>query len=194
MAEIFLVRHGETQWNAQGRYQGHLDSPLTTTGIGQATTIGDRFKELGIWPALFVASPLGRTRQTAAIIAERSALPPLVFDSRLAEVSTGSWDGLTQFEIDMEWPGMLQGTTAFDWYFRSPDGESYAAALERVFDWLNDVDGCVVAVTHGLIGRIIRGAYLGLPMEEALGLPVPQDVIWRIADGKVEAIPAGRPA
>ncbi|MFN3510860.1 MAG: histidine phosphatase family protein, partial [Tsuneonella troitsensis] len=113
-----------------------------------------------------------------------------VYDGRLAEVSMGSWDGLTQFEIDMEWPGMLDGSSAFDWYFRSPDGESYAAALQRVRDWLDEVEGKVIAVSHGLIGRIIRGAYLDLSIEEALMLPVPQDVIWRLSDGMVEPIHA----
>lgn len=144
---------------------------------------------MNIRPAKIVASPLGRTRQTAAILVDRSGLQSPVYDARLAEVSMGSWDGLTQFEIDMEWPGMLDGSSAFDWYFRSPDGESYAAALQRVGDWLVEVESEVVAVSHGLIGRILRAAYLGLSMDEALVLPVPQDVIWRLSDGMVEAIP-----
>ena len=189
MSEILLVRHGETAWNAEGRYQGKLDSPLTDRGIAQATAIGDRLASMNIRPAKIVASPLGRTRQTAAILVDRSGLRSPVYDGRLAEVSMGSWDGLTQFEIDMEWPGMLEGSSAFDWYFRSPDGESYAAALQRVRDWLNEVEGKVIAVSHGLIGRVLRAAYLGLSMDEALVLPVPQDVIWRLSDGRVEAIP-----
>lgn len=190
MSEILLVRHGETLWNAEGRYQGRLDSPLTDRGIAQATAIGDRLASMNIRPAKIVASPLGRTRQTAAILIDRSGLQSPVYDGRLAEVSMGSWDGLTQFEIDMEWPGMLDGSSAFDWYFRSPDGESYAAALQRVRDWLGEVEGKVIAVSHGLIGRIIRGAYLDLSIEEALMLPVPQDVIWRLSDGMVEPIHA----
>ena len=189
MSEILLVRHGETAWNAEGRYQGKLDSPLTDRGTAQAKAIGDHLAAINIRPAKIVASPLGRTRQTAAIIADRSGLPSPIYDARLAEVSMGSWDGLTQFEIDMEWPGMLEGSTAFDWYFRSPDGETYTAALQRVRDWLDGIDGQVVAVSHGLIGRVLRAAYLGLSMDEALVLPVPQDVIWRLSGGRVEAIP-----
>ncbi|OGS52306.1 MAG: phosphoglycerate mutase, partial [Erythrobacter sp. RIFCSPHIGHO2_12_FULL_63_10] len=165
MSEILLVRHGETLWNAEGRYQGRLDSPLTDRGIAQATAIGDRLASMNIRPAKIVASPLGRTRQTAAILIDRSGLQSPVYDGRLAEVSMGSWDGFTRFEIDMEWPGMLDGSSAFDWYFRSPDGASYAAALQRVRDWLVEVESEVIAVSHGLIGRIIRGAYLDLSIE-----------------------------
>ena len=99
-----------------------------------------------------------------------------------------SWDGLTQIDIDAQWPGRLHGATAFDWFFRSPDGESLNAARDRARTWLGDLQGTVVAVSHGLFGRIIRGSYLGLPMEDALRLPVPQDVIWRLAAGRIEPI------
>ena len=70
MSEILLVRHGEALWNAEGRYQGRLDSPLTDRGIAQATAIGDHLASMNIRPAKIVASPLGRTRQTAAILVE----------------------------------------------------------------------------------------------------------------------------
>ena len=71
-----------------------------------------------------------------------------------------------------------------------PDGEAYDTAIARVRSWLDAVDGRVVAVSHGLVGRLIRGAYLGLPREEALVLPVPQDVVWHLAHGRVEALAA----
>ena len=100
----------------------------------------------------------------------------------------GSWDGLTHVDIDAQWPGRLDQTTPFNWFFRSPDGESYDAAMARVNPWLDNLQGIVLAVSHGLIGRLIRGAYLGLSREDALGLPVPQDVIWRLAKGAVEPI------
>lgn len=188
MRAIYLIRHGETEWNAAGRFQGRLDSPLTARGTAQARACGTALARL---PAAFdalIVSPLGRTRQTAAIIGACGAFPAAQTDDRLAEVSTGSWDGLTQFGIDARWPGALAGSTPFDWYFRSPDGESHDSALQRAQAWLDSVQGCVIAVSHGLFGRIVRGAYLGLPSEEALCLPVPQDVIWRLAGGQIEAI------
>ncbi|MBO9696761.1 MAG: histidine phosphatase family protein [Sphingopyxis sp.] len=188
MTEIYLIRHGETEWNAAGRFQGKLDSPLTGTGARQAKLCGERLSALGIRFDTLIASPLGRTRQTASIIASCSRFPDTQYDDRLAEVSVGPWDGLTHIDIDAQWPGRLDGSTPFDWFFRSPDGESHEAAFARVKEWLSDTRGCVVAVSHGLIGRILRGAYLGLPKSEALCLPVPQDVVWRLAKGQIEAI------
>ena len=136
----------------------------------------------------FITSPLGRTRQTAAIIAGLARLPAVQWDDRLAEVSLGSWDGLTDIDIDAQWPVLLDGSTQFDWFFRSPDGESYDAVFQRAECWLRERQGVTVAVSHGLISRLIRGAYSGLPKTEALSLPVPQDVIWRLSNGRIEPI------
>ncbi len=185
---IFLVRHGETEWNATGRYQGHLDSPLTPRGMAQAETLGESLAAIPeIIDTVFV-SPLGRARETLEIIARNGLLPQAQSDQRLMEVTAGAWDGLTQEDIDAQWPDALNGATPFDWYFRSPDGESYDAARVRALSWLNDVRGTVIAVSHGLIGRIIRGAYLNLPKERGLSLPVPQDVVWKLAGGKIVAL------
>ena len=188
MTEIYLIRHGETEWNAQGRFQGKLDSALTDTGVSQAEAIGRRLAELNLSFDAFVSSPLGRTRQTAAIIAGSANLPAAQYDDRLAEVSLGSWDGLTHIDIDAQWPGLLDGSTPFDWFFRSPDGESYDAAFQRSEGWLREQQGVTVAVSHGLVSRIIRGAYSGLSKTDALSLPVPQDVVWRLSDGRIEPI------
>lgn len=106
----------------------------------------------------------------------------------LAEVSSGSWDGLTDIDIDAQWPVLLDGSTQFDWFFRSPDGESYDAVFQRAECLLRERQGVAVAVSHGLISRLIRGAYSGLPKTEALSLPVPQDVIWRLSNGRIEPI------
>jgi probable phosphoglycerate mutase len=188
MNDIYLIRHGETEWNAQGRFQGRLDSVLTNTGVKQAEAIGSRLAGLELSFDAFITSPLGRTRQTAAIIAGLARLPAVQCDDRLAEVSLGSWDGLTDIDIDAQWPGLLDGSTQFDWFFRSPDGESYDAVFQRAECWLRERQGVTVAVSHGLISRLIRGAYIGLPKTEALNLPVPQDVIWRLSNGRIEPI------
>lgn len=185
---IFLVRHGETEWNATGRYQGHLDSPLTPRGMAQAEALGESLAAIPeIIDTVFV-SPLGRARETVEIIARNGLLPQAQSDQRLMEVTAGAWDGLTQEDIDAQWPDALKRATPFDWYFRSPDGESYDAARVRALSWLNDVRGTVIAVSHGLIGRIIRGAYLNLPKEHGLSLPVPQDVVWKLAGGEIVAL------
>jgi broad specificity phosphatase PhoE len=190
--EIYLVRHGETTWNAEGRFQGQQDSPLTPSGRAQAQRIGKCLADIVPQhpaPQMRV-SPLGRTRATADILRQCLNYGPPIVDARLQEVTLGSWDGLTQVDIDAMWPGRLDGSTPFDWYFRSPDGESYDAALRRAEAWLGGLGGAVIAVSHGLIGRIIRGAYLGLPRDEALGLPVPQLTIWHLRGGAARGIEA----
>src|SRR6266478_5466016 len=116
---IFLVRHGETEWNRARRYQGWSDSPLTARGIAQAEAIGHRLRALPEAAAAeIIASPIGRARRTAQIIAEclgRTA--PLRFDERLREISLGSWDGLDRAEIRSR---MGEKFAEFEWYFQTP--------------------------------------------------------------------------
>ena len=191
MTDLFLLRHGETEWNAEGRFQGQRDSPLTARGRQQAAHLGRvlaRTFTNGRVPQFHV-SPLGRTQATATIVG-RYIEPPatVVIEPRLQEVSTGSWDGLTHEEIEGGWPDALVGTDHYDWYFRSPDGETLDIALHRVQSWLSELEGSVVAVSHGLLGRLVRGAWLGLPAKEFLCLPVPQDVVWHLSAAGVRPL------
>jgi broad specificity phosphatase PhoE len=190
---ILLVRHGETEWNLQRRYQGRSDSPLTERGLAQADAIG-RF--LGALPeaasARIVASPLGRVRRTAEIIrAHFPAAPQLQFDDRLRELSLGSWDGLTYSEIAAHSPGVFDRDGRHNWYFRAPDGERYDAFTARLDEWLQEQDSVsvLVVVTHGIVTRVLRGLYAGLAREAALMLPVPQDRVFRLSDGLIEELP-----
>jgi probable phosphoglycerate mutase len=185
---IFLVRHGETEWNRARRYQGWSDSPLTARGIAQAQAIGHRLGALpGADAAEIVASPIGRARRTAEIIAEclgRTAPPR--FDERLREISLGSWDGLDRAEIRSR---MGEKFAEFEWYFDTPDGESYDGFAGRIAGWLGESgDGPVIAVAHGVVTRVLRGLYAGLPRADALRLSVPQDRIFRLAGGMIEDI------
>lgn len=190
--EIYLIRHGQTEWNALGRFQGRLDSPLTAQGRAQAQRIGLRLGTVlkGAPLPLLYASPLGRARQTAEIVALHAGLAPPRLDDRLQEHSLGSWDGLTLDDIEARRPELLTGSTPHDWFFRSPDGETLDAARERTQAWLAEAQGTVVVVTHALISRVLRGLYAGLGEEETLSLPIPQDVIWRLRDDTIETIPA----
>jgi broad specificity phosphatase PhoE len=189
---IFLVRHGETEWNRARRYQGWSDSPLTFQGVAQAEALGRRLAALPeAATAEIVASPLGRARHTAAIIAKclgRAALPPL--DERLREISLGSWDGLGRKEVRAR---MGAAFVEFEWYFATPDGETYDALAARVGAWLAKarVNGApIIAVCHGVVTRVLRGLYAELPRAEALRLAVPQDRIFRLAAGRIEEITA----
>jgi len=186
---IFLVRHGETEWNLMRRYQGWGDSPLTARGVAQAEAIGRLLRGLPeAAGAAVVSSPLGRASRTAELIqAVRGDLAPTIFDKRLREISIGSWDGLDRDEIEARSPGIFDGDGRYEWYFQTPDGETYDEFAGRVAAWLADRDHrTLIVVAHGIVTRVLRGFYAGLPRVVALSLPVPQDVVWRLADGGIE--------
>lgn len=188
---IYLVRHGQTEFNLARRYQGALDSPLTALGVQQAGRMGELLATLVPAGTPMVCSPLGRARHTAEIIMRTAGLAAPVLDPRLAEVSLGVWDGLTDEDIDFAFPGARDGTTRWDWHFASPDGERYEAMAARLGAWLAEAtssDTSLVAVSHGMAGRIVRGLYAGLDRDEAQKLDVPQDAVFRLADSRIERI------
>lgn len=193
---ILLVRHGETEWNRERRYQGWRDSPLTSRGIAQAEAIGRRLAELPeASGAELVASPIGRARHTAEIIRETiGRTEPLTFDNRLREVSIGDWEGLTYAEIEALQPGVFEGAGRHEWYFSAPGSEPYDAFAGRVAEWLAEArqrERSLIVVTHGVVTRVLRGLYVDLPRAEALMLQVPQDRFFRLAQGRIEAVRAG---
>lgn len=185
---IYLVRHGETEFNAERRQQGHLDSPLTALGRAQAHAAGRLLKGQinGDSGWRIISSPLGRAQHTAQIIGEELGLP-VETDRRVIEVSFGQWDGRLRDELAAEFPDTfgLGG-----WQFAAPDGESYESVEGRVADWLADLppepERKVIVVCHGGSGRVVRGAYLGLPRSETWAQSVPQDAIYRLASGAIE--------
>lgn len=194
---ILLVRHGETEWNLARRYQGWLDSPLTAAGIAQAEAIGRRLRSLpDAAGAEIVASPLGRARRTAEIIAACLAAdgsPPAAirFDERLREISLGSWDGLSRRDLNRRFPELFAGEGRWKWYFRTPDGETYDGFAGRIAAFFADLPAVpTIVVCHGVVTRVLRGLYAGLPRGEALRLPVPQDRFFRLAGGLIEELSA----
>jgi probable phosphoglycerate mutase len=189
---ILLVRHGETEWNVQRRNQGRFDSPLTERGVAQAEAIGRLIKTLpDAAVARIVASPLGRARRTAEIIRSHiEPVPDLLFDERLRELSLGSWDGLTYDEIAICSPGIFEGDRGREWCFRSPDGEGFERFAARLGEWLSEALEApfLVAVTHGIVSRILRGLYAGLAREVMLTLPVPQNKIFQLCRGAIQEL------
>lgn len=185
---IYLVRHGETEFNAERRQQGHMDSPLTALGRAQAQAVGHLLKrqvgdEAG-WR--IVASPLGRAQHTAQIIGEALGLP-VETDPRVIEVSFGQWDGRLRDELAVEFPDTFGRG---GWQFAAPGGETYESVEHRINDWLADLppepQRKIIVVCHGGSGRVVRGAYLGLPRAETWTQDVPQDAVFRLASGAVE--------
>ena len=192
---IYLVRHGQTQYNAAGRWQGQVDSPPTELGITQATAVAEKLKTLtqGSTTAIF-ASPLSRAHHTAKIIAKKvSSENDIILDPRLMEIGMGSWDGLTDYEIEKEWPDARAGLDRHEWFFHSPDGETYEDMSVRVEAVLNAIDNhnaqIKIIVSHGVTGRLIRGIHSKLSKEHSVRLDVPQDAIFKLFEsGKIDRI------
>ena len=189
---IYLVRHGETEWNRAGRLQGQLDSPLTARGQAQARAVDETLAGLtnGGDGLVMVASPLGRAMATAALIAEALGAKNIATDERIMEMSWGDWDGMTHPEIETHSPGELDRRKAGRWDHRPSGGESYAATALRVAGFLADVDPeqPLVVVSHGGTGRVIRGLYSKLSHDEMLILEQPQDAFHRLYQGQIGRI------
>ncbi|MEV0678128.1 histidine phosphatase family protein [Actinosynnema sp. NPDC050436] len=162
---LVLWRHGETDYNATGRMQGHLDVGLTETGWNQA-----RFAVpvlAGFAPELVVASDLRRARDTATVFTTATGIG-LRVDERLRETNLGKWQGLTSDEIEVEWPGVLDAWRA-DATLAPPDGENRTEVAERALAVVEEVDrefsGTVLLCAHGGLISALTGQLLDLPVD-----------------------------
>jgi probable phosphoglycerate mutase len=188
---IYLVRHGETEFNRERRLQGHVDSALTARGVEQARGVGEGLKALigdaAGWRIL--TSPLGRARRTAEIIAERLGGAGIEVEPRLIELSWGDWDGRPRDELAAAYPDTFGRS---NWAFHAPTGETYEAMCARLSGWLGELPPepgrRIIAVSHGVTGRVLRGVYAGLPPDEVVTQDVPQDAVYRLAGGAIERI------
>jgi len=191
---IFLVRPGETTWNREGRQQGHLDSPLTSKGIEQARAAGQALKKVlpDGQPVCIETSPIGRARQTAALLCAELGLDvnALVVSPLLIEHHLGAWQGLTNAQIDKQYPGARRAREENKWNYAVPGGESYALAYKRAQQWLAQERRApvTVAVTHEMCSRALQGAYAGLTPAETLGRTHHQSRIYRLHDAQIEEI------
>jgi probable phosphoglycerate mutase len=157
MTAVLLVRHGESEWNAAGRWQGWADIPLTAMGRMQAADAAARLAPLGI--DTVVASDLGRTIETASIIAGRLGIEPVHTESGLREFNVGEWSGLTRPEIEERWPGQLARWGAGE-LVQTPGGEHRQHFIQRIKAAVvaiaaRHLHNTVLAVTHGgVIGAL----------------------------------------
>jgi broad specificity phosphatase PhoE len=161
---MYLVRHGETDWNREQRLQGVLDVPLNETGVAQARRLADYFAVVPI--AGVVTSPLVRASVTAAVLAEVCACP-LQIDPRLREIDHGSWSGLTLPDIGQRCPAFVRNRQLTAAAFDVSGGESLSEASRRASDALADLlsayDGqAVLVVGHGITLALMWCAANGL--------------------------------
>ncbi|HEY9568087.1 MAG TPA: histidine phosphatase family protein, partial [Thalassobaculum sp.] len=186
-AIIYLLRHGETTWNRAGRLQGQLDAPLTRLGLVQIDAVGRALAGLLNGSRFrLVASPLGRTRQSAAIVAEHLGVDyeAIEWDGRLKEITLGDWDGSPGWgALDRAHPEEARRRDADPWNYRYPNGESTQDVQDRLRPFLAEcgaAGGVHVVVAHGVVNKVMRGLYLGLSREQTFALDRPQDAFHRL--------------
>ena len=165
---ILLARHGETQWNVEGRTQGQgYDIPLSEAGRAQARQLGARLAGLAIHRA--VASPLLRARETAELaLGDRAG--QLTLDGRLMEISHGEWEGLTAGEVRTRFPEVQRAWRETPDRVTLPGGESFQAVDARAWPAFRaacaglGAEDVVLMVTHDAVSRAILGRILGLEL------------------------------
>lgn len=154
--ELYILRHGQTTWNAEDRMQGWLNSPLTAKGEMDAARQGEILRGCDLGGLAFWCSPSGRAFQTAGIAC--GALAEAVHtDVRLREIGVGDWAGRLRAELptpDGPDPTLAQ-------YEMAPNGEGLAALKARVSAFLADLEGPAVLITHGITSRVIRSTVIG---------------------------------
>ncbi len=155
MKELWLVRHGETTWNAEGRHQGQLNVPLSPRGVGQTFRLAERLRASGVTFDKLYSSDLERSQETARPIAQALDIP-IYLDPRLREINSGALQGLLQSEIEERFPDYVRAVRADPWNTPRPQGESMADVSRRVEAFLNELpSGRFLIVTHG---GVIRAA------------------------------------
>lgn len=164
MTELLLVRHGETDWNIQGRFQGQSDPPLNERGLAQARALA--LELAGEEVAAVYTSDLQRARQTGEILAQ-SLAAPLRVDPRLREIDQGAWEGMVMEDIRREYPEEFERRAADPLASAPPGGESVRRVQERALEALGEVlhqhpHEKVVLVSHGLVLALMRIHLLGL--------------------------------
>jgi broad specificity phosphatase PhoE len=166
--KIILARHGETPWNAEGRYQGQEDIALSPVGEAQARALGERLRDVRIDRA--VASPLARARRTAELALGPVRAAALITDPGLMEIAHGTWEGLLASEIGERDGARLRAWRDTPHEVLMPEGESLQhvfdrawPALVRASEGLGD-DDTLLVVAHDAVNRVILCHVLGIPL------------------------------
>ena len=167
MTTVYLARHGQSDWNAANRFQGHSDRPLTELGRRQAAALAEELESQEPLSAIY-ASPLRRALETASIVGARLGLEPVPVDD-LREVDVGGWSGLSRNEVEERFPEAfrrwLDGGEGWE------DGETYANMATRVMEALrliaeNHPEDTVLVVSHGGPIRAIHAVAAGMGVHE----------------------------
>jgi 2,3-bisphosphoglycerate-dependent phosphoglycerate mutase/probable phosphoglycerate mutase len=166
LARLVLVRHGQTDWNVEGRMQGHFDSQLTATGLAQARRAAPELARFA--PARLISSDLNRAARTAEEVGTACGLP-VKLDARLRETDLGRWQGLTADEVEETWPGAI-ATWRSDPTWAPPGGESRVDVAARATPLVAELDAefadepgaTVLICAHGGLITALTCALIGL--------------------------------
>ncbi len=185
---LYFIRHGETDWNAEGRLQGQQDIPLNGTGRKQADAVGLLVQNLPNLPKdiAYISSPMLRTRDTMERLRTSAGLASEEYatDERLKEISFGRWEGMTWKEVRKADPKGASGRETDKWNYVPPGGESYEMLLGRVLPWLKSVDRTSLVVAHGGVARVLLVLAAGQNK-----IVAPNVDIWQ---GKILVLEQGR--
>ncbi len=202
LADIYFIRHGETDWNKQGRYQGQSDIELNQTGIEQGKTNGvilqKIFHQKNLKPSDFnwFSSPLSRTRKTTEIIREQLSepLPEVTIDERLIELSFGVCEGFRHDDLDDELAAALpkRGERGSEfWGLKVSGSESYVEASKRINSFLSEINKPTIVVSHGGIARVFRHIIANTPQVEVVNWIAPQNAVFYFSDSSMKTYKSG---
>ena len=191
MPTIYHIRHGETDWNVEGRLQGWRDLPMNARGLTQAAAAAGILQELfaleGKSPQDFtyVSSPLTRATTTMRIVRTELKLPVEEFarDDRLREIGYGTWEGQTLREMQERDPVVFARRTADKWETAPPSGESYAELAARVKAWYASLTQDTVVSAHGGTTRVLMVITGAATTEEAADCPIKQGAVYVFGKG-----------
>jgi len=175
MTAIILIRHGETNWNVEGRYQGQADPPLNTRGFDQAHELADKLADCKF--NMIYTSPLKRAFQTAKIIADQLQIP-MHADDRMSEINQGDWQTRLRSEIESMYPELFRRWEAEPWAITPPGGEHLTEVQSRVYAAIDDIvdhhpDLRVGLVTHRIPIALIKIRYQSLDSDVIRTLDIP---------------------
>jgi len=165
--DIYMLRHGQTEWNTVKRVQGRMNSKLTQQGKAQARQQRDILCNLNDASARTIfCSPSGRATETANIALENLNTPP-IYDERLLEINVGDWEGLLQSELMIKNPEHFVTEPSFlSLYTQAPNGEGLEQLTNRCHDFLSSLQGPSILISHGVTITVLRGILLNLNFTE----------------------------
>jgi broad specificity phosphatase PhoE len=175
MTRLILIRHGETQWNLTGRYQGQADPPLNENGLEQARALPEKLRPFNL--ELLFTSPLKRAAQTAEVAAEVLKIP-LFYDARLVEIHQGDWQTRLRSEIEALYPELFRRWESEPWQVTPPGGEHLTEVQLRVDDFLDETlvkhaGRCIGIVTHRIPIALIKLRFQDLDPDIVRSLHLP---------------------